>query len=278
MRRMKEADRKTNESNTSRAKYQCPPLLAEIINDVNRLPKDEIKAENQIIEYLENSNYSVSITNLFFNFENFVVTNKALLQKAFDFYFSEKGFDAKDHLDLITYEICVLCNSSAHKELNFSHEEAAIYILDWFDAFEEKNGTEILNHFETFHNSLPNLYKEAKNLKRLIRYKSFIVNHKYIELKRIEIETSLIFDGNTIRVIKSRFLRAIEGVNIDRLRVCEVCTNIYWAVRSDSKTCSRNCYNTFRQRQFREKNKNEYNEKRRANYAYKKTINKVKEK
>jgi hypothetical protein len=71
-----------------------------------------------------------------------------------------------------------------------------------------------------------------------------------------------------INVVKSSFFLAIEGIDVRKLRSCEICGAFFWAKRATSKTCSSRCYNSLRQRRFRDKNSDELNARRRANYAY----------
>lgn len=44
-----------------------------------------------------------------------------------------------------------------------------------------------------------------------------------------------------------------DDTNVDRIRECEACSAIYWASRSDSKTCSAKCLNIYSLRRFRSK-------------------------
>lgn len=55
-----------------------------------------------------------------------------------------------------------------------------------------------------------------------------------------------------------------------RIRICLSCGKIFWAERVDMKACSKDCANAYRQKKWRNRNKEEYNARRRANYRYKK--------
>lgn len=259
----------------SKANYKCPPLLAEMIKDVNRLPKSTDQADkDQEICYVESYNYSKSIIGLIVDFPVFVQSNRKTIQKAFDKYFSPLGFDAKLHIDFITYQIQYLVSDGDYAELGLTAKQGSIYLFNWYKAYEAKNGEDSLNDFSKFYRTFPQIEAEAKNLKRIIRYKSVAKSRKTTTLQRIEIDADLTIDGTTVRIVKTRFFEAIENVDIDRLRVCETCGNYFWAARFEAKTCSKKCYNTFRQKQFRDKNRERLNENRRANYTYKKTLKK----
>jgi hypothetical protein len=82
----------------------------------------------------------------------------------------------------------------------------------------------------------------------------------------IEAKTSEFFDFITTHKIEAR-----------RIRNCVICYKIFWANRVDKWTCSKPCGNTLRQRIWQIENKEEYNEKRRRNYAYKTSMKKQKE-
>lgn len=77
----------------------------------------------------------------------------------------------------------------------------------------------------------------------------------------------------------NEFLDFISNNKIEanRIRYCLVCSKIYWANRKDMWNCSKTCSNTRRQRFWLSEHKNEYNERRRRNYAYKQSIKKLKE-
>lgn len=80
-----------------------------------------------------------------------------------------------------------------------------------------------------------------------------------------------ISDSNKIEMQSNTFfLEGVKGIDADRLRICEICNEIFWAKRKDSETCSKSCFNALRQRRHRERNKDEINAKRRENYKYKK--------
>lgn len=277
--RKKEKRTEINQSKkTSRAKYQCPPLLSEIIEDVNRLPKNTSRTnKNQEIGYVEGYNYSKSIIEFIQDFPLFVNTHKTIIQKAFNKYFSPLGFDAKLHIDLIVNEMAFLISSEGFEELGLRPKELATFLYHWFSAYVAKKGEDSLDDLVDFSCSIAEIQSGARNLKRLIRYKNVAKKRKKINLDKIEAEAFLVMRGTTVQTVKSRFFEAIENVDTDRIRICDVCENIFWATRFDSKTCSKQCYNTFRQRQFREKNREELNANRRSNYAYKKSINKNKE-
>ena len=63
-----------------------------------------------------------------------------------------------------------------------------------------------------------------------------------------------------IKVIENRvtwlpdfFTKAFEGVEIDRLRLCDNCGRVYWVKRLDMKGCTVSCAKILRTRKWREK-------------------------
>lgn len=68
---------------------------------------------------------------------------------------------------------------------------------------------------------------------------------------------------NRIRIVRDPFLDALEGVDGSRIRECEICRQIFWAKRIDSKTDSPRCMNALKQRRFRQRDPDEYRENRR---------------
>jgi len=65
-------------------------------------------------------------------------------------------------------------------------------------------------------------------------------------------------------------------ITAKRLRICFICGNIFWAKRIDAYSCQKSCANAFRQKLWRARNREEYNERRRANREYKKKVEKMK--
>ena len=65
------------------------------------------------------------------------------------------------------------------------------------------------------------------------------------------------FDKNSgiINLTKSLFARAIDGIEIDRLRICQNCNRVFWAYNKNSLGCSKNCANNIRQKRKRTKDK-----------------------
>jgi hypothetical protein len=49
----------------------------------------------------------------------------------------------------------------------------------------------------------------------------------------------------------SKLINTLFVDNGDRIRKCQFCRLIYWAVRDDSRTCTRRCANALRQRDYR---------------------------
>jgi len=83
----------------------------------------------------------------------------------------------------------------------------------------------------------------------------------------VELKTTELFDFIATYKIEAR-----------RIRLCRICYKIFWANRMDKWTCSKECGNKLRQRNWQLENKEEYNEKRRENYAYKQNMKNKKEK
>lgn len=55
-----------------------------------------------------------------------------------------------------------------------------------------------------------------------------------------------------------KVIRALEGIDIKRLRICEVCNRIFWANRLEKIGCSDKCNQTLRTRRKRTKDKNRF--------------------
>jgi hypothetical protein len=62
----------------------------------------------------------------------------------------------------------------------------------------------------------------------------------------------LIADHGVLKVEVSPLFKMLDGIEADRIRVCPICQNLYWAGRRDKSACSGQCSGTFRQRRLRE--------------------------
>lgn len=69
-----------------------------------------------------------------------------------------------------------------------------------------------------------------------------------------------------------------KDFDMRRFKTCPICRNIFWAERIDKRTCSQGCSNVVSQQEFRGKNKDAINERRRKNHARKVELKKMKEK
>ena len=68
----------------------------------------------------------------------------------------------------------------------------------------------------------------------------------------------------SLRIELDPLLRALEGVEVRRIRECPMCGALYWAGRLDKPAC-KECVHAFRQRRYREN----YKEKYKKNYKEK---------
>lgn len=68
------------------------------------------------------------------------------------------------------------------------------------------------------------------------------------------------------------------SINLARLRACKICNHIFWAKYKVSKTCSPICLNAWCQSEYREKNREKINADRVRNYQHKKKVEKIRKK
>ncbi|HEX8195903.1 MAG TPA: hypothetical protein VF571_06925 [Pyrinomonadaceae bacterium] len=81
-------------------------------------------------------------------------------------------------------------------------------------------------------------------------------------------------ENGIIKLFSNDFFNIIEQnqIEVNRIRLCDNCHSIFWAVRSDSRACSKKCRDSFRQRRWREKDREKYKLMRKANYKRKKEL------
>lgn len=103
-----------------------------------------------------------------------------------------------------------------------------------------------------------NLVRDAReNISRIIsRYKQYKPD---LSMPVFTVTTTIrISNDGLIEFERDDFMRAIEGVEVERLRRCAICSKFFWAGRLDQQCCSKNCANTLRNRRWRANSKEYY--------------------
>ncbi len=69
-----------------------------------------------------------------------------------------------------------------------------------------------------------------------------------------------IMGDGSVYAAKDRLIEAldVDGMDVTRIRLCEICTGVYWAGRDDQKTCSPDCHRKKRNRDLAEKRSQGY--------------------
>jgi hypothetical protein len=90
-----------------------------------------------------------------------------------------------------------------------------------------------------------------------------------------------ISDEGFLRVSSSLFFDFVRENEIEayRIRACAICYHIFWAYRLDKICCSVKCGNKYRQANYlsNDRKRQNVNENRRLNYAYKQSVKQQKE-
>jgi hypothetical protein len=96
--------------------------------------------------------------------------------------------------------------------------------------------------------ALHNLMREANEVsnEETIYFHEPVDAGAYLEITR----------ERTVRVRMSPFAQAIEGAEIDYLRYCETCGNIFYAGRKNQPCCTPKCAKAQRQKRWRQRFKN----------------------
>ncbi len=97
---------------------------------------------------------------------------------------------------------------------------------------------------------------------------------------RITTTINLTKTDETFEASLTGFASLIGHFQPDRLRICEICSRLFWAKRKESKTCSARCFNNFRQNLYRKltvEEKAERKARREANKLRNKTLKEIKE-
>lgn len=232
----------------SRAKYECPKVLSVLVNLANRLPTDD-----DLPDFLEfEKRGKEKLTQI----ERANLSLEESWKRAVEEIMTDLG---KRMGNLVTF---ILVQAFAHVgKLPESSYLDEILSPDVVRAF--------VGGYVNIKSDRDNLIKFAQALNEIRKGKREKSNLERFEM----IAVPFISEDNKVEIeSNTAFFNAIKGIEADRLRICEVCSRIFWAKRRDAETCSPNCLNVLRQRRFRLQNKEKVNARRRENYAYKKKL------
>lgn len=244
---------------SSRAKYECPPLLAELIRQTNLVPLGIITPDFDAEIRIEIQRLKAE-------------TGEPVPEiSAYEFLTKQIKHLPKEFLEFIGNE--------AYKRAFPFESEPKNY------GDERKFRMEFIRQYVEYCNvrdSMIWLVRRIENERRMMRdvekkhgLEENSITFQYFTLLDwdafpITIRTALIRNDNG-RLQITGLASLIGEFDDSRLRRCKVCENrIFWAKRKDSETCSTTCFNVLRQRRHRERNKEVLNTKRRENYKYKK--------
>ncbi len=214
----------------SRAKYQRPDELNKIIDESNKIPAEIVdlpkwdhfyeKIKEDYLAEEGNSEYDMG-----FDSEIKVQT----LEKVF----SLLPENLKDHLN---------------EKVNCKFESinrASLEKGEDISAHLEANRHEWLVHYYRFYD-----YNRS-NLRAIAKYMADRRAGNPLWFPNVDLHYSAEINENNKLVAKPAALTAVlVGIDLDRIRFCEVCSKLFWAGRQDSKTCSYKCSNRLRQRRF----------------------------
>jgi hypothetical protein len=149
--------------------------------------------------------------------------------------------------------------------------------LDWSPAIYQKV---ILSHYENFRIRY-NIFRDIAVFFSHLRKNDYqSANERELITPDGEtfslpiIDVRLVRNG-TIGNIQQEVAEMFVGVDLDRIRACEICNRIFWAKREDSKTCSPKCFGVLRTRDYRkltDEEKAARKARRQANKEYKKKL------
>jgi hypothetical protein len=119
------------------------------------------------ISYLDAAHEAKILTNRIKDLKGFVKTNSEVLQTAFNNYYSKHGYNANQHATLVE-EIAVSIMTADYAKLGLNSQQAAEFLLNWFNAYEQQNGENSLKNFAEFVKGVDlaeNAINEVKNAK-----------------------------------------------------------------------------------------------------------------
>ena len=222
---------------------KCPSKLQEIIELVNLLPPNA----EQVLKIVNERSYN----------------NECWIQKGdiavFDFL-SEKAE---------MYYFDTIFKSLVRKKIaEYCLQPERNIIESYNDLLKAKS---LFRHFAKINRQYPNWNEIKDNKFEQYKFQLHFLTIDYKE-RQFAVFVGVMPDG-FIKTSRSELLEIFESEEVPfyRIRACEICEKIFWAKRTDAKTCkNKKCSNALSQRKYQNRNKDEINEKRRENYQYKK--------
>ncbi len=246
--------------NKSRAKYKLPIETGNLIDYVNDVPSNVPLSSSRAIE-LGNPFAPAPDLTSDERETQFVANSRELFEECF-FAFSEKYknellAEKKEHL---------LKTNPGNSERRIYHRVIAMALRRYDDIVAKREILiDIANYFAALRKG--GYFSESDDAIQT-------GDGKYLKLPGIYVPLSR---SGTIGKVDTGLAAAFHDVDLDRIRICEICSHFFWAAYKNSFTCSEPCLNALRQRRHREKNKEAINEKRRANYDRNKKLKQLKE-
>jgi hypothetical protein len=236
------------EGRRTRAKYACPPELQELIDHANRVP-----ASVQLPDFtLEIQNETGEVSAYSF-----------LMDLLKDF--------PREFIEFLEREALEYCSPWGLSDQNDP------------DAFKRH----FVNRYIAYRNArnemlwfVQRLESERELRKRLEKERGAPISYDHFNLWDWEAfpmpAGGFIYRGDDHRLHLSGLAGAIEkGFEDDRLRRCVICSKIFWAPQSKSKTCNRACLNILNVQNYRKRSADEkaaLTLRRKNNKRRKKTI------
>jgi hypothetical protein len=120
-------------------------------------------------------------------------------------------------------------------------KDAVEFLRLWFESISSTLGYE----------SKMDMDVVKSNFKTLLEMKREFTR-SFQKLSAKVLATEVIWDkSGTINFKLSPYAELLQGVNVTRLRICEICSKFFWANREDTKTCSKLHAKTNRMRSLR---------------------------
>lgn len=248
----------TPKKQKSRAKYQCPPEIEELIKWANRLPDNSLEIEKMMFETL--CSFATKENIIYDSEEN----GKAFIDKFFVL------LEPDDMLEYLypgtqTWD----CNQAYKRyfDLNTAKQffQSVIKGNKKTDEFFELEGSEYFK-----------LHK-ADGIRKQDVMDEVLKNDRKIDLFKFLFDwRDAIEKGKSTALFDLATWLHSPHPNFDRLRACEICQNIFWAVREDSFTCSKRCSSNRRTRLSRsltDEEKAEIKAQKEKNKEYKRKLN-----
>lgn len=159
----------------------------------------------------------------------------------------------------LSLEFIVFCFKEIDKAVG-EHYDLREYVFEFFDLSEDDSSFYNSPEYKTVHNyfHFVNVRDEVREI--AIRAEHYKTGRTFTYLTDLSQSVTFGVENGKICFKTNSVFEAFSGVDVERVKICELCDKVFWASRIDASCCSKECAHNLRNRIYRgnKKKQDEY--------------------